>query len=106
MASHDSGRVVIAALVGNVLVAATKTAAALVTGSSAMMSEAVHTAADTGNELVLLYGAAEPGARRRGVDRHWSLAGPDRARPGARDQGTPDRRAGVVRAGLVDLPQS
>jgi cation diffusion facilitator family transporter len=63
MASHDSGRVVIAALIGNVLVAATKTAAALITGSSAMMSEAVHTAADTGNELLLLYGlrqAARP----------------------------------------------
>jgi len=56
MASHGSSRVVLAALVGNVLVAATKLAAALVTGSSAMMSEALHTAADTGNELLLLYG--------------------------------------------------
>jgi len=55
--------VVIAALVGNVLVATTKFAAALITGSSAMMSESVHTAADTGNELLLLYGlrrAARP----------------------------------------------
>ena len=63
MARHDSGRVVVAALVGNVLVAATKTAAALITGSSAMLSEAVHTIADTGNELLLLYGlrrAARP----------------------------------------------
>ena len=63
MASHESKRVVIAALVGNVLVATTKFAAALVTGSSAMMSESVHTAADTGNELLLLYGlrrAARP----------------------------------------------
>ena len=63
MARHDSGRVVVAALVGNVLVAATKTAAALITGSSAMLSEAVHTVADTGNELLLLYGlrrAARP----------------------------------------------
>src|SRR6266702_66991 len=63
MAAHESSRVVIAALVGNVLVATTKFAAALITGSSAMMSEAVHTAADTGNELLLLYGlrrAARP----------------------------------------------
>jgi len=63
MARHDSGRVVVAALLGNVLVAATKTAAALITGSSAMLSEAVHTIADTGNELLLLYGlrrAARP----------------------------------------------
>lgn len=63
MASHEPRRVVIAALVGNTLVATTKLAAALVTGSSAMLSEAVHTAADTGNELLLLYGlrrAARP----------------------------------------------
>jgi cation diffusion facilitator family transporter len=56
MAQHDSKRVVTAALAGNVLVTATKFVAALVTGSSAMMSEAVHTAADTGNELLLLHG--------------------------------------------------
>src|SRR5262245_16095246 len=63
MAGHESKRVVIAALVGNVLVAATKLAAALITGSSAMLSESVHTLADTGNELLLLYGlrrAARP----------------------------------------------
>jgi len=56
MAGPESNRVVIAALVGNLLVAATKLVAALLTGSSAMMSEAVHTAADTGNELLLLHG--------------------------------------------------
>src|SRR5438045_2010779 len=56
MAEQESNRVVIAALVGNVLVAATKLVAALVTGSAAMMSEAVHTVVDTGNELLLLYG--------------------------------------------------
>src|SRR6266849_1269878 len=63
MAAHESSRVVTAALIGNALVATTKFAAALITGSSAMMSEAVHTAADTGNELLLLYGlrrAAKP----------------------------------------------
>ena len=59
---------VYAALVGNILVAATKTGAALWTGSSAMMSEAVHSVIDTSNELLLLYGyhrASRPPTRPR-----------------------------------------
>jgi cation diffusion facilitator family transporter len=47
---------VFAALIGNVLVALTKAAAAAWTGSSAMLSEAVHSFVDTGNEILLLYG--------------------------------------------------
>ena len=61
----DAGarRVIYAGLAGNVLVAATKFAAAAVTSSAAMLSEAVHSAVDTSNELLLLYGerrAARP----------------------------------------------
>lgn len=57
MARHSSpGKVVYAALLGNVLIAITKFAAAAWTGSSAMLSEAVHSLVDTINELLLLYG--------------------------------------------------
>lgn len=56
-------RVVYVALAGNLLVTTTKLAAALWTGSSAMLSEAVHSFVDTGNELLLLYGMHRAGRR-------------------------------------------
>lgn len=54
--ASGSRKVIIAALVGNTLVALTKFAAAAVTGSSAMISEGIHSVVDTGNQVLLLYG--------------------------------------------------
>src|SRR6202163_906803 len=51
-----STRSVFAALIGDLLVAACKTVAAVWTGSAAMISEAIHSFVDTTNEVLLLYG--------------------------------------------------
>lgn len=59
----SSKRVIYAALAGNLLVALTKFGAAWWTGSSAMLSEAIHSVVDTSNQVLLLYGikqAARP----------------------------------------------
>ena len=61
--------VIVLALGANLAVAFTKFGAAAWTGSSAMFSEGIHSLADTGNELLLLYGL------RRGATR------PDREHP-------------------------
>ncbi len=56
-----STKVVLAALIGNGLIAVTKFAASAVTGSSAMFAEAVHSVVDTGNQGLLLFGMKRAG---------------------------------------------
>jgi cation diffusion facilitator family transporter len=60
-ASHGSKTVVVAALCGNLAIAITKFIAAGITGSSAMISEGVHSTVDTTNQVLLLYGMKRAG---------------------------------------------
>ena len=54
--ASSSKKVIYAALIGNGLIAITKFIASTITGSAAMMSEGIHSAVDTGNQLLLLLG--------------------------------------------------
>ena len=49
-------RSVLAALAANTAIAIAKVVAAVISGSSAMLAEALHSVADTGNQLLLLFG--------------------------------------------------
>ena len=54
--ASGSKKVIIAALIGNGLISVTKFVAASMTGSSAMLSEGIHSVVDTGNQVLLLFG--------------------------------------------------
>jgi len=65
--SASSKKVIYAALAGNCLIAVTKFFAAVITGSSAMFSEGIHSMVDTGNQVLLLHGmrkARKPACKR------------------------------------------
>lgn len=55
-ANQSTVKVIAAAFFGNLLIAISKFAAALYTGSSAMFSEGVHSLVDTGNQALLFMG--------------------------------------------------
>jgi cation diffusion facilitator family transporter len=57
--ASGSKKVIYAALVGNSLISITKFVAAGITGSSAMLSEGIHSLVDTGNQGLLLMGMAK-----------------------------------------------
>src|SRR4051812_49975050 len=70
----ESLRTVVIALLANAGIAAAKFVAAMLTRSSAMLAEAIHATADTGNQVLLLLAnrrspTAPPEARPVGVGR-------------------------------------
>ncbi len=66
--ASETTRAVVAAIVGNLLIAAAKFVAAAVSGSAAMLSEAFHSLVDTGNDMLMLYGIRR--SRRRADAEH------------------------------------
>jgi cation diffusion facilitator family transporter len=73
----ESGlRTVLAALAANLGIAATKFAAFVVTGSASMLAESVHSAADSGNQALLLIGRSR--ARREETEEHQFGFGAER----------------------------
>ncbi|HEX5136993.1 MAG TPA: cation diffusion facilitator family transporter [Planctomycetota bacterium] len=66
MSKGDSKKVVVAALLANLGIALVKGVAAVATRSGAMLAETVHSLADSGNQALLLLGAARS---RRPPDR-------------------------------------
>jgi len=73
-APASSVSAVIAALSGNLLVTLVKFIAFLLSGSGAMLSEAIHSAADTGNQVLLFLGLKR-GSRERDADFHYGYGG-------------------------------
>ncbi len=63
-----STKVVVFALFANLGIAIAKTVAAVITKSGAMLAEAIHSYADTGNQVLLLIGGAR--AKREPDERH------------------------------------
>ena len=68
MSANGGTKAIVAALLANVGIAVTKFVAFLLTGSSSMLAEAVHSVADSGNQGLLLLGGKR--AKRAATPEH------------------------------------
>jgi len=68
VSTSGSSRAVIAALLANLGIAVAKFTAFIFTGSSSMLSESMHSVADSGNQVLLLVGGKR--SRRMATDEH------------------------------------
>ena len=68
MSTSGSGKAIVAALGANLGIATTKLVAAGVSGSASMLAEAIHSLADSGNQVLLLVGGRR--SRRAATDAH------------------------------------
>ncbi|GAA3730155.1 cation diffusion facilitator family transporter [Spinactinospora alkalitolerans] len=68
MSAEGSTKAVVTALVANMGIAVTKFVAYLLTGSSSMLAESIHSVADSGNQALLLIGGRR--ARRQATPEH------------------------------------
>jgi cation diffusion facilitator family transporter len=76
VSAEGGTRAIIAALLANAGIAISKFVAFVITGSSSMLAEAIHSVADTGNQGLLLVGGRR--AQREATDRHPFGYGRDR----------------------------
>lgn len=74
MSAPSSVKAVVAALLGNTFVTVIKLVAFFLSGSGAMLSEAIHSAADTGNQLLLFIGLKR-GTREADDRFHYGYGG-------------------------------